>query len=286
MEFNVSIVIPAHNEAEKIAGVLQKIKRILDNTSERYEIIVINDGSTDDTGQRARTTGVKVIDHAENLGYGHSLKDGIREASGKLILIIDADGTYDIDKIPEMIALAEEADLVVGKRIFHQKDIRNFKHLMREYFRNHTKYYSGVGIEDLNSGQRIFRRRDIIDSLNNYPDGFSFTSTMTVLYILKKKKIIYTPVEYHHKGRDSKFKSCFNFLSIIKLTFKLTYMARPLKLSLQLGCTLIIPLILTNIAGSLLNTNFLINLIFFILLYVLSVFLLLRFIYARGRRIA
>lgn len=285
MEFNVSIVIPAHNEAEKIVEVLQKIKRILNNTSERYEIIVVNDGSVDDTGQKAGDLGVKVIEHVKNLGYGRSLKDGIRQASGKFILMIDADGTYDIDKIPKMIALAEKADLVIGKRIFCQKDVHNFKHLMREYFRNHTKYYLGERIEDLNSGQRIFRRRDIIDNLNSYPDRFSFTSTITIFYIMERKKIIYTPVEYHHKNRNSKFKSCFNFLSITKLAFKLTYMARPLKFSLQLGFTLIIPLILSNIAGSLLNTNFLFMLIFFILLYILSFFFLLCFIYVRGRRI-
>ena len=285
MEFNVSIVIPAHNEAEKIAEVLQKIKRILNNTSERYEIIVVNDGSADDTGQKARDLGVKVIDHVKNLGYGRSLKDGIREASGKFILMIDADGTYDTDKIPKMIALAEEADLVIGKRIFYQKDTRNFKHLMREYFRNHTKYYLGESIEDLNSGQRIFRRRDIIDNLDSYPDGFSFTSTMTAFYMMKKKKIIYAPIEYHHKDRDSKFKSHINFLPIAKLAFRLTYMGRPLKFSLQLGFTFIIPLILSNIASPLLNTNFLINLIFFILLYILSFFFFLCFIYIRGRRI-
>ena len=282
MEFNVSIVIPAHNEAEKIVEVLQKIKRILNNTSERYEIIVVNDGSTDDTGQKARDLGIKVIEHVKNLGYGRSLKDGIRQASGKFILMIDADGTYDIDKIPKMIALAEEADLIIGKRIFCQKDIHNFKHLMRKYFRNHTKYYLGVSIEDLNSGQRIFRRRDIIDNLDSYPDGFSFTSTMTVFYIMKKKKIIYTPVEYHHKDRNSKFKSHFNFLPIAKLAFKLTYMGRPLKFSLQQSFVFIIPLILSNM----LNANFLFKSIFFILLYILSFFLFLCFVYARGKRIA
>ncbi len=285
MEFNVSIVIPAHNEAEKITGVLQKIKRILNNTSERYEIIVVNDGSTDDTGQRAGDLGVKVIDHVKNLGYGRSLKDGIREASGKFILMIDADGTYDTDKIPKMIALAEEADLVIGERIFSKKDTHHFKRIMREYFRNHTKYYCGVNIEDLNSGQRIFRRRDIIDNLDSYPDGFSFTSTMTVFYITKKKKIIYAPIEYHHKDRDSKFKSHFNFLPIAKLAFRLTYMDRPLKFSLQLSFVFIISLILSNIAGTLLNTNFLFKSIFFIFLYILSFFLFLCFIYVRGKRI-
>ena len=284
-KYKISVIIPAYNEGEKITGVLEKLRAILGPTSQSYEIIVINDGSTDDTGRQARICGTSVITHDKNEGYGKSLKDGIRLSRGEFILFIDADGTYDIDAIPEMLRLSKEADLVIGKRVFLEKSRDSFKNIARRFFAYLTSYYSGRKIEDLNSGQRVFRRRDIIDRLNVFPDGFSFTSTMTVLYTIENKTISYTPVRYKHREEGSKFKSLNSIYSIAKLTLSLTMKNRTFLLSLQLCTVFISAAFLSKIIAAQLHAGFFLKLIFFIILAPLSFFSLLCYIYARGKTV-
>jgi len=285
MRVKISVVIPAYNEDKTIVDVLEKLKTIFQTISQPYEIILINDGSSDDTGRKARACGVKVIDHKDNLGYGRSLKDGIRASCGELILLIDADGTYDIDEIPNMLHLAKDADLVIGKRIFAQGKRDYFKDLTRKFFAYLTSYYSGRKVEDLNSGQRIFRRHDLIDILDTFPDGFSFTSTMTALYIRRKKTIVYTPIKYKHRNKESKFILPFNIYAIAKLAFTLVMKRRPLKASAQLGVIFIGAALLSKAAGFGLHATFFVSFLFFVVFYLFFFFLFLCYVYARGKAV-
>ena len=216
MNVKISTVIPAYNEGKNIVEVLGRLKSVLQAVSQPYEIIVINDGSTDDTGRKARECGVEVVDHKKILGYGRSLKDGIRASRGELIVLIDADGTYDIDEIPNMLRLAKDADMVIGKRRFSQENKEHFKNVTRRFFAYLTSYYLSKKIEDLNSGQRVFRRRDIIDTLNMFPDGFSFTSTLTAQFAVKNKNIVYTPIAYTDRRKESRFLSGAHFCDTAK----------------------------------------------------------------------
>lgn len=285
MNTKVSIVVPAYNEGRNIYEFLEELKRKLSAMSWSFEIIVVNDGSTDDTGDKARWCGVQVVDHKENKGYGRSLKDGILAAKGEYIFLMDADGTYDIDKMPEMLKMIERADLVVGKRIFSKEAIRNFKNIARRFFAYQVSYYSGTKVEDLNSGQRVFKRKDVIDELDKYPDGFSFTSTQTVLYILKGKKPVYLPVTYQHRGKSSKFVSRKQILSMAKLSLSLTFFGRPVKLILQLCLVFAGPLLVANIISGATGGQLLSCVIYYILILPLSIFLWFWHIYARGRAV-
>jgi len=281
----VSIIIPAYNEGKNIAGVLKRLKDVLRTVSESHEIIVINDGSADDTGQKARDCGIEVIDHKTNLGYGKSLKDGIRASRGELILLIDADGTYDIGEIPTMLTLAKDADLVIGKRVFSRQGVDSFKNVTRRFFAYLTSYYGGKRIEDLNSGQRVFRRSDIIDRLDAFPDGFSFSSTTTVQYLLENKKIVYTPVVYNDRDKASKFVSNSNFWAIMRLALFLTIKNRPLKFSAQMCVVLIVTLLTSNGIGDISGTGLFAKSLFFILLYPIFLLGFLSYIYLMGRRV-
>jgi len=278
-----SIIIPAYNEEAHIASVITRLKNVVDALNRPYEIIVVNDGSTDKTSEKARDSAVIVIDHEENKGYGGSLKSGILAAKGEWIILTDADGTYDISSIPRMISLTGKADLVVGNRIFSSSKTDRIKTLARNFFAYHTSYYAGQKIEDLNSGQRIFRREDIVKILDLFPDGFSFTSTMTVQYLLRKKTIIYTPVEYRHRA-GSKFALKKNVFPIAKLAFKLTFLARPFKLSAQIFFTFAAAWLATGNMVHALNAPAAAGLLCFLFCVPFLFFLLLCYIYIMGKR--
>ena len=280
-----SFIIPAYNEGRNISECLSGLKKALDAIGSPYEIIVINDGSKDDTGQKARNAGATVIEHARNMGYGRSLKDGIRQASGEYIYFMDADGTYDISKIPEMLKRLEGADLVVGKRVFTVSPRNHLKNVARRFFMYQVSYYSGTKIEDLNSGQRVFRKKDVIDSLHDYPDGFSFTSTQVVLYTLSGKKIAYTPVVYKHRERGSKFMSRAHIVSMAKLSLGLTLRGRPLLFFFQIALVIAAAALLSKIEGDMLGATFLSYMASFIILVPLCFLAFLCYIYGRGRAV-
>src|SRR5512136_213436 len=107
----VSVIIPALNEEDVISSQIDKIHRELSKNDIPYEIIVVDDGSTDNTAQRALSTGARLLRHPKNRGYGASLKTGIIAAENDIIAIIDADNTYPVDQIPEMLALLENSDM-------------------------------------------------------------------------------------------------------------------------------------------------------------------------------
>ncbi|MGL5796451.1 MAG: glycosyltransferase family 2 protein, partial [Waterburya sp.] len=114
----VSIVIPVYNEEKMIVATIDHLHQILQSSNYQYEIIVINDGSTDSTAQvLAAVNDIYLVEHNRNRGYGAALKTGIRLARYPFIVITDADGTYPNERIPDLLSLASRADMVVGARI-------------------------------------------------------------------------------------------------------------------------------------------------------------------------
>ena len=279
----VSVVIPAYNEQDKIGGTISKINNIFRGINESFEIIVVDDGSTDKTGENASNLGVKVVAHTENKGYGKSLKDGISVASGEYVLIVDADGTYDIGKIPLMVKEIKNTDLVVAKRVFNSGGKGDFKSLARSFFAYWTSYYMRAKIEDLNSGLRIFRKKDVLDEIERYPDEFSFTSTMTVLFIAKNKKPKYIASEYIHRKKGSKFVSGVHMMPIIKLLLGLTRMWCAKIFYTQLIFVFLAAILLTSRLGAFVGVGIFGRTLMFLPMYVLSMFCYLWYVYMRGK---
>ena len=115
--FSLSILVPVYNESSAILQTLSEIHQTMQKTLFPYEIIVINDGSTDDTAELLKTAvNIRLLSHPVNKGYGFSLTKGLRHAQYHWIAIADADGTYPVQKIPEMIPFTDTADMVVGSR--------------------------------------------------------------------------------------------------------------------------------------------------------------------------
>ena len=209
----ISLLIPAFNEEESIKGTIENAKLLFKNLKiKNFEIIVINDGSTDKTGEYAKKTGVKIITHPQNLGYGFSLKNGIRNARYETIIITDADHTYPLSEVPNLYTEYKKGfDMVVGKRIGYRESI--IKTILRKILKLVVEFAAGRKIPDINSGLRIFNRDTIKEYLPHLCETFSFTTSATLAYMMNGKFVSYVPVNYGKRMGKSK-------VNLIKDSFK------------------------------------------------------------------
>jgi glycosyltransferase involved in cell wall biosynthesis len=200
----ISVVIPAYNEAAALKRVVQDIETVLRDVAGPSEIVIVDDGSTDGTGEIARELGARVISHPTNMGYGASLKTGIRHASHDRIVITDADGTYDISAIPALARDLEAFHMVVGARrgVVYRGSWAKF--LARHVFRFLSEFTTGRRIPDINSGLRAFRKETAVRFFDITSDRFSFTTTMTLAMMLNGYFVKYVPVEYFPRLGQSK----------------------------------------------------------------------------------
>jgi glycosyltransferase involved in cell wall biosynthesis len=231
----VSVVIPAYDEGDAISAVLEQLLGVLQRAGLDHEIIVVDDGSSDDTAAAARAVpGVQVWQHAENRGYGAALKTGIRHAKGDLIVITDADGTYPNDRIPELVAAMDSADMVVGARTQGRPRVPLVRRPAKWFLRKLAEYVSETPIPDLNSGMRAFRRADVLHYLSALPNKFSFTTTITLITLADGGIIEYVPIEYYERLGRSKIRPADAFHFLI-LTLRTALLIDPLKVFLPAG---------------------------------------------------
>lgn len=203
----VSVVVPAYNESGAIVRCIEHLRATLDPVDFAAEIVVVDDGSTDGTSdQLAAIEGIRVLRHDRNRGYGAALKTGIRAARGEIIVITDADGTYPVDRIPELVAAMEECDMVVGARTGQKVRIPLVRRPAKWFITTLASYLSEAEIPDLNSGLRAFRRHDALRLFGILPDGFSFTTTITLSMMCSGMMVRFIPIDYHERTGRSKIR--------------------------------------------------------------------------------
>lgn len=229
---SLSVVIPAFNEENGIATVLERIRALPIDA----EIIVVDDGSTDETAVRARAVGVKVISHPANGGYGLSLKSGIRAASHDLIAITDADGTYAVEDLPALASKLEEGfDMAVGARHGAAYWGLFLKMPARFVFKFLVEFSTGKHIPDINSGLRVFRKSDVEPLFPLLCDTFSFTTSLTLAYCFLHKFICYLPTSYEKRIGHSKVRIIRDSLRTLQFLVESIAYFNPLKLFLLLS---------------------------------------------------
>jgi prepilin-type processing-associated H-X9-DG protein len=186
---DVTIIIPAYNERDAIGAVVQDLKAALPGA----EIIVVNDGSTDETEERARIAGAHIIRHDSRLGYGAALKSGIAHSSRAYVLFCDGDGQHSIDDVRRLIEACDGYDMVVGARTAesHTPFLRKPGKLILKWFAN---FIAGVNIPDLNSGLRILKRDVLVRYLHLMPLGFSFSTTSTFAMLKANRRFKFIPI--------------------------------------------------------------------------------------------
>jgi glycosyltransferase involved in cell wall biosynthesis len=230
----VSIIVPAHNEEHAIAAQVRRIQRVMQTCGWPYQLIVVDDGSTDRTWEQIQRFDANHIRLPENRGYGAALKAGIEAAENELIVIIDADGTYPAEAIPKMLELARDYDMVVGARTGALVCQQRLRQPVLWFLRRLAGYLAGQQIPDLNSGLRVLRKSLVRKYWHLLPQGFSFTTTITLAMLCNGYTVCYWPVDYYKRTGRSKIRArhAWDFLLLIIRT---VVCFNPLRVFLPLG---------------------------------------------------
>ncbi|WP_207950612.1 glycosyltransferase family 2 protein [Marinobacter sp. JSM 1782161] len=222
----VSVVIPAKNEADTIGSVVSRLNVI----SDIVEILVVDDGSTDETPMLAAQAGAKVISHPYSLGNGAAIKTGARAAVGEIVVFMDADGQHDPAEIPRLIRKLDEGfDMVVGAR--SKKGQASVGRGMANRFYNRlASYVTGQKIEDLTSGFRVARLKRFREFITLLPNGFSYPTTSTMAFFRAGYAVAYEPIDVKRREGKSHINIIKDGLRFLLIIFKVGTLYSPLKL--------------------------------------------------------
>ncbi len=229
----ISVVIPAYNEEGVVGDTISEIIKIMkkNNIYKGSEIIVVNDGSTDNTREEVLETGVRVIDNPHNMGYGYSLKKGIEKAKNETIVIIDADMTYPFSSVMELLDAKNKGyDLVVGARTgkFYKESF--VKHLLRKILKKIVEFVTGRSIKDINSGLRVFDKSTVIKFFPKLCDTFSFTTSQTLAYMMNSLFVSYVDIPYRKRGGKTKVKLLKDTIKMLRYIIESSVYYNPFKI--------------------------------------------------------
>lgn len=194
-----SIVIPAMNESRAIGGLVAELRK----AARWHEILVVDDGSSDETGRQAADAGADVIRHPYNKGNGAAVKTGLRRATGRFVLIVDADGQHQPADAARLVSRLDEYDLVVGARSAASQAGWS-RRAGNSLLNTLASYLTGRRIPDLTSGFRAARRDHLLEFLHLLPNGFSTPTTTTLAFLKAGYSVIFLPIEAAPRQGSSK----------------------------------------------------------------------------------
>ncbi len=225
----VTIVIPAYNEGAHLGEVLAEL---LPHLGGRVaEVVVIDDGSTDDTAAAAEAHGVTLLRHPVNRGYGAALKTGIRHAATPYVVTMDSDGQHRPEDVLQVCAAAADWDLVVGQRteLIHS----TFWRMPGKWFLTRVaSYLAAMTIPDLNSGLRLFRREEVLKYLRLCPDGFSFSTTSTMAFLCRGHRVRWLPIQVRTRQGGTSTVKLRTGMDTLVLILRLATLFNPLRIFL------------------------------------------------------
>ncbi len=235
----VSIIIPAHNEEHGIGPVLDDIASAMESAGVEYEIIVVNDGSTDGTSRAAAgRTGVRVIDLDTNMGYGAAIKRGLQSASHELVAITDADGTYPAEALPALVSAMDGSDMVVGARTGNNVSMPLARRPAKWVLTELANYLASATIPDLNSGLRVMRKSALMRFMKILPQGFSFTTTITLAMLSNDYRVCFEPIDYRPRTGKSKIRPISDTLNFLTIIVRTIMYFNPLKIFIPISASL------------------------------------------------
>lgn len=235
----VSIVIPVCNEEEAIGHDLDTILETMEVSGYEYEVIVVDDGSTDRTAQIVREReGVRLIRHPRNKGTGAARKTGVLEAKGDLVVMTDGDGSYPNQDIPRLLELFPEYDMVIGARTVEKGGMRLLRVPTKWLIRQLASFITATKIPDLNSGFRAFKKNIALKFFNILPNSHSWVGTITIAFLSNDYEVAFIPIDYYERKGKSTFhplKDTYNYISLVILTIM---QFNPLKFFLPLATSI------------------------------------------------
>jgi glycosyltransferase involved in cell wall biosynthesis len=226
----VSIVIPAMNEADSIAGVVSQLR----GAGPWHEIIVVDDGSVDDTAAKAHEAGAAVVRHPYNKGNGAAVKTGIRHATGEFILIIDADGQHPPEDARRIATRLGEFDLVIGARDATTQATAA-RRAGNALLNGLASYLTGRAIPDLTSGFRGARAECLREFIHLLPNGFSTPTTTTLAFIKAGYNVAFEPIHARQRTGQSKIRFARDGARFLLILLKIVTLFSPLRIFLPLS---------------------------------------------------
>jgi glycosyltransferase involved in cell wall biosynthesis len=225
-----SVIIPAFNEGPAVADVVTRLRA----AAPWGQILVIDDGSTDDTSAQASAAGAEVIRHPYNKGNGAAVKTGIRRAIGEWVLIIDADGQHDAQDALRLLTLLGEYDLVVGARS-RASQATMTRRLGNDVLNAVASYLAERDIPDLTSGFRAARRRCLLEFLHLLPNGFSTPTTTTLSFLRAGYNVRFEPIDARQRSGTSKIRLASDGPKFFLILLKVITIFSPLKIFLPIS---------------------------------------------------
>ncbi len=228
---DVTILLPCYNEEEALPSVIREIRAAMNGTQYSYEILVSDDCSTDSSVALAESMGCRVIRSSLSSrgGSGRARKNGVIQAKGGIVVMLDADGTYSASDIPEMLKYFPEYEQVNGARTSEKGELSLLRATVKWFIRMLASLLSGKKIPDLNTGLKAFRRDTMLQYLWAIPDGFSCVSSMTLAYLCSGRSVKYIPTESRKRIGNSKFRPFHDTVSYIATVVRLVFYFAPLK---------------------------------------------------------
>ena len=205
-ELDVTVVLPVYNEVGHLEEEIRRTRKALEASDYTFEIIVIDDGSTDGSTDLLRSVdGIRLFSFAENRGSGSARKYGTLAAKGRYVVWTDADMTYPNDEIPELLDQMDGYDQVVGARRTEEGTVKFLRKPAKWFIRKLASYLTGVKIPDLNSGLRAMRVDVARQFVHLLPRGFSCVTTITMAFLSNGYSVKYVPIDYAKRAGESKF---------------------------------------------------------------------------------
>lgn len=230
----VTIVVPVYNEEHGVQGVMERLSKV--ELGAPVELLAVNDGSEDGTAAKleelaAKLPNLRILTHRTNMGYGAALKTGFTKAKNKVVVITDADGTYPEDRIVDLLACIDDgAEMAVGARLGENVSIPMLRRPPKWVLRKLASFLAGTPIPDLNSGLRAFRRELVMAYRPILPQGFSFTTTITLASLTNAHRVDYIKVDYAPRSGRSKIRPIHDTLTFTALIIRTVLYFNPLKI--------------------------------------------------------
>lgn len=217
-----TVVIPAFNEANGIVVTIQGLK-----PQGFAEILVIDDGSTDQTGAKAEAAGARVVRHPYNKGNGAAVKTGIREAASNVILLMDADTQHDPADANKLIGPIGTYDMVIGARLLGDQSL--IRATGNAVFRSLASWLTGRPIPDLTSGYRAAKRQALLEVLHLLPNGFSYPTTSCLALLKSGQSVLFVPITARGRVGASKIRPLQDGFRFILIIFKIVTLYAPIR---------------------------------------------------------
>lgn len=246
-EIQVSVVLPAFNEEEAVGKVIDDVRAAMDSSGYRYEILLVDDVSTDRTAEIAQEKGVRVIKRVVQGGSGACRRTGILNAKGEIIVMLDADGSYEASDIPNLLAYFPDYDQVNGARTTEEGTLKVLRAPAKWLIRRFACYLTQTHIPDLNTGLKAFKKEIMKKYLWVLPDGFSCVTTMTLAFLANGYAVKYIPTTYHKRIGKSKFHPLKDTLNYVNTVIRMVMYFKPLRVFMPLAMVLFAGAVISSV---------------------------------------